>query len=268
MTDANVEYDPVSLLHAQETVWEEYVGRVVLPSATIWQNMTAYLQEQPPKYFTLYHTEPKWVKTQWSIEQAVVHEGISISASIETETPASELHKPDEAGVALVRLEQADKWPDPDWPSYRRKYSIPADFLLADHPTFTRYVTSACNSLFVRLQGHSVIDRGQELLPGFVQKECSVQLTLGKQFDTRRSKESPSFFHPLLGLTHLRKELQTRIAAGQLVLPSSDPEAVRIASEQILREALPRRIGIGLRELERIRLLLIGQLQEDDQSWI
>lgn len=273
MTSNNAEYGPWPpaslLLDARKAVWEEYVGRVVLPSAAIWENMTTYLREQPPESFTLYKNELSKVRTQWNIEQTVRHDAtdraMMITAAVETETPLSKLYNPDEASAATVRLEKLDKWPDPDWPSRRRKYSIPADFLLADHPTFGHYITRNCNVLDVRLQARPLIERDRELLPGLVKKERTMRLALGNQFDTQPSKESPLFFRPEQGLRELKGELLRRAMADQLTLPLDDLEATRVATEQVLREVLPWRIGTGLMELEQIHLVLTGQLQEYSQ---
>lgn len=260
-------WPPASLLlDAQEAVWGEYVGRVVLPSVAIWENMTTYLQEQPPEFFTLYTNGLPRVRTQWNIKQTARHDAtdraMMITAAVETETPLSKLYNPDEATAATVRLEKLDRWPDPDWPSHHRKYRIPADFLLADHPTFSHYITRSCNVLDVRLQASPLIESDRELLPGFVKKECTVRLVLGHQFDTQPSKESPLFFRSVQGLRELEGELLRRTATDQLALPLDDLEAARVATEQVLREVLPWRIGTGLMELEQIRLVLTGQLQE------
>jgi hypothetical protein len=269
----NAEYDPWPppeiLFAAQEAVWGEYVGRVVLPSAAIWENMTAYLQEQSPDFFTLYRSEPSKVKTQWNIEHTALHgvtgQAMRIEAAIETETPLAKLHDPDEAEAALMRLGQCDRWPDPDWPSHRGKSSIPGDVLLADHPTFVSYVAAARNILDVRLQTTPVADRNHELLPGFVKKESYVRIFLDRQFfNTKPSPDSPQYFRSTYGIWDLKNELILRAEAGRLALPVGDMEAARAASDRVLREALPWRIGSGLEELERIHLILTGQLQEDD----
>lgn len=255
------------LTAAQEAVWDDYIGRVVTPAATIWKSMSAYLQEQPPESFMLYRGT-SGVKTVWFIERTAQHEPtgreLDISASIETETPINKLPDSPEVHDALARLDYLDQNPDPRWPAHYRKTSIPAHVLLDDHPHFASSVAAAYNIIDMHVDAREGDSRG-ELEPGKMSKECKIRLAPDDKLETVRSKTSPFLFRPRDGLQFLRQELEKRGEAGQLTLPPADAEAVQTAVEEVLRGSLPWRIGAAFNELKQIHMALTGQLHEGPQ---
>lgn len=272
MAQSNAELEswpPESLLvTAQEAVWSDYVGGIVRPCIAIWDNMTTYLQEQPPESFMLYHSDPS-IKTRWGVRQIARHEPtgrtMTISAAIETGTPLSGLRGAPGADEALERLAQLGRDPDPAWPMYHRKPSIPARALLEDHPAFILDVARARNILDVRMHTNAVTggDKELELLRGVVTKEYRVRIApVAHELDTHISEKSPSLFRPRHGLGRLRKEVVER-TGDQLALAPNDEVVTRTIAEQVLRDSLPRYIGTGFKELEQIHLALIGQIGEN-----